>query len=101
MLTTLFNISTYVFIAVCLVDFGFALRNAIKIRNKPELLPLAVVEMFTSLSIATINAAVLLSGMVHPGQLDLGVLLVYRISFISLFLSLIGRRYLDLKLWKV
>jgi hypothetical protein len=88
MLSTLFTISTYVFIGVCLIDFGFALRNAIRIRtNRRELLPMAVVEMFTSLSIASVNTAVLIGGAVHPGELGLEYLFPYRLCFIALFMK--------------
>ncbi len=98
MITIIFTISTYLFIGVCLVDFGFALRNAIKLKNQ-DLRPLAVVEMLVSLNVAMINTLVLVEGMMNPGEFGLVVLLVYRMSFIALFLSLIARRYLDMKMW--
>ena len=99
---TVFRISTYVFILVCLIDFGMALRNAIKIRKARNiLLPLAIVEMLISLNVALVNVAVLGFDVRSPGDLHISILFLYRMSFITLFLALIARRYFDLKLWKV
>lgn len=99
---TVFRASTYVFILVCLLDFGMALRNAIKIKKARNiLLPLALAEMFVSLNVASVNIAVLWLDRLSPGDLHISILFMYRMSFITLFIALIARRYFDLKLWKV